>query len=142
MPPRRKAVAGKSRLGPGKAEAAVPNGQGILQFFDSKKKVSVHEAGACGACGADGADGADGVEACGATGGHEQKENVAFGEGRPALTGVGATGEKRGTMRVSASRRVRKGGVGELNDLKELDDLKESKEGANGKGSGRRPKRH
>lgn len=136
MPPRRKAVAGKSRLGPGKAEAAVPNGQGILQFFDSKKKVSVHEAGACGACGA------DGVEACGATGGHEQKENVAFGEGRPALTGVGATGEKRGAMQVSASRRVRKGGVGELNDLKELDDLKESKEGAKGKGSGRRPKRN
>lgn len=133
MPPRRKAVPGKSRLGPGKAGTAIPSGQGILQFFDSKKKVSVHEAGqvgvhegVIGAAGATtvgmgvsgGAGGMDGTR--GGTGGLPQKENVASEEGQQVVR------EKRVAMQATAGHRVWKGNVEEL------------KEGVGVKGSARR----
>ena len=138
MPPRRKALPGKSRLGPGKVEPTISNGQGILQFFDSKKKVSVHEAGAGGVSpavtGRAGAiDGGTSDAIAGGTVSHPQKENIALEEGHEraqALMASDVVREKQVAVQAKTGHHVRKGNV------------EESKAGVDAKGALRRLKRN
>ena len=114
MPPRRKALPGKSRLGPGKVEPTISNGQGILQFFDSKKKVSVHEAGAGGVSpavtGRAGAiDGGTSDAIAGGTVSHPQKENIALEEGHEraqALMASDVVREKQVAVQAKTAARL------------------------------------